>query len=163
MIKTISIIGVGKTGSALALAFAEQAPDGYLVEVFDPNKEATLPLRQKIAQRELSPDTIWFSNSARDATWGADVVVLDLPAQKLSSVLLDIGDTPNEGALAILAQPHTRGDITKLKPFLSTARLVLAPADNSKLRRIWENAGVEYPVQRQTELPLQATLEPRKT
>lgn len=142
MIKTITLLGAGKSNSALALAFALKAPDGYLVEVFDTNQHATHELRSKLKQLGLKSPAIWFSKNAANATWGADVIVLDLPSRNIMPMLRDIKGAPNDKALITSISDVAPKTSEVMLAFIKTAGLTYLNYNAKKIQSVWKKAGI---------------------
>lgn len=142
MIKTITLLGAGKSNSDLALAFARKAPDGHLVEVFDADVQAIRKLRQTLSGLQLKSPAVWFSNSAKDAAWGSDVIVLDLPSQKILPMLCSLEDAPNERAIVTSAHKIPSKTADAMRDFIKSSNLQYLDYESEKIKAIWEQAGV---------------------
>lgn len=144
MIKTIAILGAGKRGSAIAQAFARTKPDGYMVDMYDPNPVALENLRKQIDRGPRKENSVWFSTSYHAAAWGADVLVLDLPSSKLLPALKAIGQAPNTNALVMLAQDPTEEDAETLKKMIKKSDLKLVSPDHKKMIALWQQAELKF-------------------
>ena len=145
MIKTIAIIGAGKAGMYLALAFAKASPEGYVVEIFDESKQALAKVRSQPPISGGKAGSLWFSKSAHNAAWGADVVVLDMPSMRLLPALRALIDAPNDNAIITIASTANPHIIARLKSLAKESGRRFALPCEPVLLRVWQVAGIAPP------------------
>lgn len=162
MIKTIALLGAGKISSALAVAFALKAPDGHLVEVFDDDDRALKKVRDTLKGLKLKSHSVWFSNSIKNATWGSDVIVLDMPARQIMPTLKQMEDGPNKRALVTSAIDLPDRTSQAMQEFIKNAGLQYARYESENLKSVWTKAGF-YSASKEERVQFQAAFKFDKT